>query len=215
MDDDDDEGGDGSLEGVQVQGRAWRRRDVATGGAGRRHGRRVGGHGLSGTLAGLLIVSVVATVLIGVRALRPEGGDDRSADGRNATVVRVVDGDTVVVRVGGSEEPVRLIGIDTPESVAENQPVECYGPEASERLGQLLPPGTAVRLARDVEPRDRYDRLLAYVYRADDDLLVNQDQVTRGYAEASEYPPNTALSATFTAAQRSAQASDVGMWATC
>src|SRR3546814_3636658 len=75
-------------------------------------------------------------------------------------VVRSVDGDTLVVDVGGSREDVRLIGIDTPESVARDRPVECFGPEAKEHMAELLPAGTAVRLERDVEARDRYGRLL-------------------------------------------------------
>jgi micrococcal nuclease len=144
-------------------------------------------------------------------------GEDRPdlPDPANATVVQVVDGDTLVAWIGGDEENVRLIGIDTPESVARNRPVECYSAEASQRLAELLPPGTPVRLERDIEPRDRYDRLLAYVYRADDGLLVNRDQVVNGFAEASEYPPNTALSADFTAAQHQARAAATGLWGVC
>ncbi|HEY8547400.1 MAG TPA: thermonuclease family protein, partial [Acidimicrobiales bacterium] len=83
-----------------------------------------------------------------------------------AVVVHVVDGDTLVVRFrGGGEARLRLIGIDTPESVATDRPNECFGQEASAALAALLPAGTPVRVERDVEPRDRYDRLLGYVYR--------------------------------------------------
>jgi micrococcal nuclease len=132
-----------------------------------------------------------------------------------AVVVRVVDGDTLVVDVGGHEEDVRLIGIDTPETVAPERPVECFGAEASERLAELLPAGTAVRLERDVEPRDRYDRLLAYVFRSDDGLFVNLAQVEGGFAEAMEYPPNTARRPELDAAERSARAAGAGLWGTC
>ena len=93
---------------------------------------------------------------------------DRSRDGPPgaATVVRAVDGDTLVVTLAtGGTETVRLIGVDTPETVAPRRPVECFGPEAAAALAALVPPGTEVRLSRDVEPRDRYDRLLAYVHR--------------------------------------------------
>src|SRR6476469_2975663 len=83
-----------------------------------------------------------------------------ATDGR-ATVTRVVDGDTIVVRIGGRDENVRVLGIDTPETHKPDTPVECYGPEASNRLVALLPAGTVVRLVRDVESRDRYGRLLA------------------------------------------------------
>ena len=75
-----------------------------------------------------------------------------------ATVVRAVDGDTLVVAVGGREERVRLIGIDTPESVAEDRPVECFGPEASARTAELLPPGTAVRLEREPDGEEEHHR---------------------------------------------------------
>ena len=79
----------------------------------------------------------------------------------HARVARVVDGDTVVVDLDGHERTVRLLGIDTPETHHPDRPVECHGPEAAARLGELLPPGTEVRLERDVEPLDRYGRLYA------------------------------------------------------
>jgi micrococcal nuclease len=145
-------------------------------------------------------------------------GRDRAPDAGPAgtgTIVRPVDGDTVVVLVGGAEEPVRLIGIDTPESVAPDRPVECYGPEAKARTAELLSPGTAVRLERDVEARDRYDRLLAYVIRADDDLLVNLVLVQEGYAESSAYPPNTARQGELDRAEREAKAAGRGLWPAC
>jgi endonuclease YncB( thermonuclease family) len=132
-----------------------------------------------------------------------------------ATVVRVVDGDTLVAEVGTGTETVRLIGIDTPESVAPHRAVECYGHEAATRLAALLPPGTPVRLTRDVEARDRYDRLLAYVFRAEDNLFVNRDQVARGFAEAKEYPPNTTRADDLEAAEASARTARAGMWGAC
>ena len=144
-------------------------------------------------------------------------GRDASAplpDG-TGTIVRPVDGDTVVVALGGAEEPVRLIGIDTPESVAQDRPVECYGPEAKERAAQLLPTGTVVRLERDVEARDKYDRLLAYVYRADDDLFINLLLVQEGYAESFPYPPNTAHQGALDQAEAEAKAADQGLWPIC
>src|SRR5690606_26099774 len=119
-------------------------------------------------------------------------------------VVRVVDGDTLVVELAGREVPVRLIGIDTPETVAPGRPVECYGAEASDHLRALAPAGTAVRLERDVEARDMYDRLLAYVYRSGDGLLLNRAQVDGGFAEADDHPPNTALRSELHAAEAAA-----------
>jgi micrococcal nuclease len=132
-----------------------------------------------------------------------------------ATIVRPVDGDTVVVRIGGAEERVRLIGIDTPESVSRQSPVECYGPEAKHRTAELLPAGTVVRLERDVEARDPYDRLLAYVTRVDDGVFVNLLLVSEGYADADPFPPNTAHQAEIARAQSEAQAQHRGLWPAC
>jgi micrococcal nuclease len=132
-----------------------------------------------------------------------------------AVVVHPVDGDTVVVRIGGAEEPVRLIGIDTPESVARDRPVECYGPEAKARTADLLPAGTVVRLERDVEARDRYDRLLAYVVRVADGALVNLLLVEEGYAESAPFPPNLAHQADLDAAEARARRDRRGLWPVC
>src|SRR4051794_29188124 len=101
--------------------------------------------------------------------------------GANATVTRVVDGDTVAVSTGNTKDKVRLIGIDTPEAVKPNTPVQCFALAASARTKALLPAGTPVRLVRDVDARDRYGRLLAYVYRASDKLFVNLALVRDGY----------------------------------
>jgi micrococcal nuclease len=163
---------------------------------------------------------LAATALLIFTVLRHDGiaiGGDHKApeDPAQAMIVRAVDGDTLVVQLGEAEEHVRLIGIDTPESVAPDQPVECYGPEASHRLAELLPVGTVVRLERDIEPRDQYDRLLAYVYRLDDNLLVNRDQVASGFAEAKEFPPNTALAGDLEAAEAAARSAGSGMWSAC
>ncbi len=161
-------------------------------------------------LAGLVAVAVVAFALA---TGTPRRGGGR-ADGE-AVVVRVVDGDTVVVEVGGAEENVRLIGIDTPESVARDRPNECFGIEASHRLAELLPPGTVVRLTRDVEPRDIYDRLLAYVQRQTDGLFINAAQVGDGYAVAKDYPPNTTYRADLERAEAAARAAGLGLWPAC
>lgn len=133
----------------------------------------------------------------------------------NAVVERVVDGDTVVVRVGDRSETVRLIGIDTPESVDRARPVQCYGAEASRRLAETLPVGTAVTLVRDIEPRDAYDRLLAYVVRSSDELFVNLDLVIAGYAAVLEYPPNVYYSDLLARAESAAIAAGRGLWGVC
>ena len=161
-----------------------------------------------------LAVLAAGWLVLGMPGL-DRGGGPGSGERGHATVVRVVDGDTLVVRVGGTEESVRLIGIDTPETVAPGRPVECYGAEASDHLEALTPAGTDVRLERDVEARDVYDRLLAYVYRAGDGLFVNRAQVEGGYAEAKDYPPNSAHRAELQQVQATARAGGTGLWGAC
>ncbi len=132
-----------------------------------------------------------------------------------ATVVEVVDGDTVVVDLAGRRETLRLIGIDTPETVDPDQPPECWGAEASAHTKALLPAGTAVRLTRDVEARDRYDRLLVYVERTEDGLFVNLDLVAGGWADDYPFPPNVAHQREFALAVSQARAEGLGLWGTC
>ena len=137
-----------------------------------------------------------------------------AGDGR-ATVIRVIDGDTIDVRIGGAEVHVRLLGIDTPETHKEDTPVECFGPEAAAHLAALLPAGTVVRLVRDVESRDRYDRLLAYVYRDRDSLFVDLAMVTDGYAGTLSISPNVAHRRELAAAVADARAAGRGLWKAC
>ena len=132
-----------------------------------------------------------------------------------ATVVEVVDGDTVVVDLSGQHETLRLIGVDTPETVDPDQPPECFGAEASAHTKELLPAGTEIRLTRDVEARDRYDRLLVYVERAEDGLFVNLDLVAGGWADDYPYPPNVAHQREFALAVSQARAEGLGLWTTC
>ena len=133
-----------------------------------------------------------------------------------AEITEVVDGDTVVVVFeGGRTESVRLIGIDTPEKPGGNLPAECFGAEASAFTSTLLPPGTPVLLTGGAETRDVYDRLLAYVHRGSDGLLVNMALAREGYAAALSIPPNTDYSAHFAAAVEAARAENLGLWAAC
>lgn len=143
------------------------------------------------------------------------GGASRATPPGTATVVRPVDGDTVLVDIDGTEEYVRFIGIDTPESVAQDRPKECFGPESKERTAALLPTGTVVRLERDVEARDRYGRLLAYVIRARDGMFVNLVLVEEGYAEARAYPPNLARQDDLDRAEATARSRRTGLWPAC
>ena len=108
------------------------------------------------------------------------------------TVSDVVDGDTIKVVARGFETSVRLIGIDTPETRDPSKPVQCHGPEASARAALLLPVGQRVRLVSDPtqETRDRYGRLLAYVYkprRSAAQGSVNFSLVRSGHAKVYVY----------------------------
>ena len=160
-------------------------------------------------------MSRLAVILMSILVTAGCGTSPRSGPVGAGVVVRPVDGDTVVVRVGGAEEAVRLIGIDTPESVAQDRPVECFGPEAKERLAAVLPAGTAVVLERDLEARDRYGRLLAYVVRAADGTLVNALLVEEGFAESSPYPPNVTRQPELDAAEARARRDQRGLWPVC
>lgn len=141
------------------------------------------------------------------------GAPATTTDGA-AVIEEVIDGDTVVVRIDGRTETVRLIGIDTPETKKPDTPIECYGPEATARTVEILPVGAPVRLERDIEARDTYDRLLAYVFR-DDGLFVNLELVAGGFARTLVIEPNDAYAPRFADAARAAAAEDRGLWGAC
>jgi micrococcal nuclease len=142
-------------------------------------------------------------------------GDDGSSDGDvSARVVRVVDGDTIVVSVDGREDRVRYIGVDTPESVKPGTPVQCFAKRASAENRRLVA-GRRVRLVADAEARDRYGRRLAYVYRADDGVLVNLALVRGGYARPLTIPPNVARAGEIASAAQAARRAGRGLWSAC
>ncbi len=155
-------------------------------------------------------LAALAVALAGCAAVGP-----RSLPPGEAVVERVVDGDTVVLDLGASEETARLIGVDTPETNHPTVGAECYGREASAHLERLLPGGTRVRVERDVEARDRYGRLLVYVHRADDGLFVNEAMVAEGFAAALTVPPNVAYADRFAALAADARRAGVGLWSAC
>jgi micrococcal nuclease len=131
-----------------------------------------------------------------------------------ARVVRVVDGDTVVVRTGGHDERVRYIGVDTPESVKPGTPVQCFAKAASAANRRLVQ-GQEVRLVLDSETRDGYGRTLAYVYRKSDGLFVNAELVRRGYAKPLTIPPNVAHALELRRLATAARRDGRGLWSRC
>ncbi|NLG69768.1 MAG: nuclease-like protein [Firmicutes bacterium] len=128
-----------------------------------------------------------------------------------ATVVRVVDGDTLVVWADGREETVRLIGVDTPETVHPTIGAQPGGPEASAFTRRLLPPGTRVTLELDVQQRDRYGRMLAYVYLPDGRML-NAELLRTGLAQLMTIPPKVGYVDLFVRLQREAREAGRGLW---
>lgn len=139
-------------------------------------------------------------------------GAESKAGGVSAIVTRVVDGDTVEVQLAGVEEDVRYIGVDTPESVAPGQPVECFGKEASERNRRLVE-GERVRLVFGAERRDQYGRLLAYVYLGD--TFVNATLIRRGLARTLAISPNTDFAGLFDRLEQRAANAGRGLWRAC
>lgn len=141
-----------------------------------------------------------------------------------AQVIRVVDGDTIKVDLEGQEESVRLIGIDTPESRPNDKAMRdsdrsgqdmaaivSQGMEATAFTRSRVGRGDLVRLETDVQPRDRYQRLLAYVWLSDGTML-NEAIVRAGYAQPRTYPPNVRYQNLFLEAARDARRNGRGLW---
>jgi len=133
----------------------------------------------------------------------------------SAKVLAVIDGDTIELRIGKQKEIVRLIGIDTPETVHPKKPVECFGPEASSYLTSLLPQGTTVTISRDIEARDYYGRLLLYIHRESDGLFVNRHLIETGHALAFPFKPNTRYAGEFASHSYAAREAGAGLWSAC
>jgi micrococcal nuclease len=131
------------------------------------------------------------------------------------SVVGVVDGDTIKVRAAGNIRTVRLIGVDTPETKDPNEPVGCYGPEASAYARKLLD-GQRVRLQADPSQDrvDRYGRTLAYVWLRNG-RMVNEELIRAGYGREYTYDKPYRHQHRFRTAQSKAKAADAGIWSHC
>lgn len=130
-------------------------------------------------------------------------------------VVRTVDGDTIRVDRNGEEIVIRFIGMDTPETVAPDRPVECFGPEASARTKELVE-GGQVWLEYDEASglTDKYDRTLAFVW-LDQQTMLNELLIAEGYAEEVTYTDGYAHQRDFQDAERAAQSAGLGLWGAC
>jgi micrococcal nuclease len=164
---------------------------------------------------------ILAAVLVVIAVSRGCGGDGGSAEPSgpvNVRVTHVVDGDTIDVRMsGGEEETVRYIGIDTPETVKPDTPVQCGGPQAHAVNERLVGDRTVI-LRFDAERRDVYGRLLAYVYRPRAEgrpLFVNAELVRRGLARTLTIAPNDSYAELFARLATAAGAAGRGLWGRC
>ncbi len=124
-------------------------------------------------------------------------------------VTRVVDGDTIEIEGG---QKVRYIGINTPETVDPRKPVQCFGAEAKKRNEELAQ-GKYVRLEKDVGDKDKYGRLVRYVYAGD--VFVNLVLVKEGFASSYTYPPDVKYQNQFLEAERKAREQKHGLWGAC
>jgi micrococcal nuclease len=158
--------------------------------------------------------SFVLLLLAALVLLRPweELGREERPASAWAYVSRVVDGDTVEVRLDGEEEDVRYIGVDTPETVKPDTPVQCFGPQASS-FNHRLVEDERVRLVFGVERRDVYGRLLAYVYL--DGHFVNAELVRRGLARTLTIPPNDRFAKKLKRLEIAAARAGRGLWGAC
>jgi micrococcal nuclease len=144
----------------------------------------------------------------------PDRAGTSSGLGSDGRVIRVVDGDTIEVRIGKVTRTVRYIGVDTPETVKPNEPIQCFGKQASAFNSRLVD-GRPVRLQYGPERRDRYGRLLAYVYLRGHSRSVNAEIVAGGYGRVLAIAPNTAHLRPYLRLERRARNQRLGMWASC
>jgi micrococcal nuclease len=159
------------------------------------------------------LVLLAAAALVLLRPWEPRaGGLETPPPSARAYVVRAVDGDTIQVRLGGRHEYVRYIGVDTPETVKPDTPVQCFGERAS-HFDKRLVTHRRVRLIFGVEPRDVYGRLLAYVYLGH--RFVNAQLVRRGLARTLTIPPNNRFAERFERLQTAAARAGRGLWGAC
>lgn len=160
-----------------------------------------------------LMVAVVAIIVLSIQYMTGSGPFKSSGfgntDAQTYKVLRVIDGDTIIVDKEGQSTRVRLIGVDTPETVKPNTPVQPYGKEASNFTKRHLT-NQKVRLEYDREEKDRYGRTLAYVWLGDE--LYNEKIVKEGLARAKFYRPNDKYQIRIEQAQKEAQKQQKNIW---
>jgi micrococcal nuclease len=169
------------------------------------------------TLIAVIAVIAIRSIMGDETDTEPPASQSEPSAARTlgGTVPRIVDGDTIKVELGDGElETVRYIGVDTPETVKPGEPVQCFGKAAS-AYNRRLVEGKRVRLQLGREQRDRYGRLLAYVFVRPGGAFVNALLVARGYARALTIPPNDLFANRFKRLARQAERRGLGLWSAC
>ena len=154
---------------------------------------------------GIVIAVITSFVFTGIASQK---APSIPSTAEKALVARVIDGDTIQLADG---RKVRLIGVDTPETVHPQKEVEYYGKEASDFTKSMLE-GKEVYLEYDIQPTDKYGRTLAYIWLSDG-TLFNELLVLKGFAQVATFPPNVKYVERFTAAQKQAIEANAGLWA--
>lgn len=155
-------------------------------------------------------------IVAALAACAPDQASSPQVEGKMARVTRVVDGDTVVLEDG---QRLRYIGVDTPEEFDRRKPVQCFAKEAAEANRRLVE-GKLIAYTHDVHERDRYGRLLGYVWLLDGrqgtmGTFVNEKLIRDGDAFAWAYGKDTSKSELFAAAEADAKAHHRGLWSAC
>jgi micrococcal nuclease len=165
---------------------------------------------------------VAAALVLGTGLAACSGGAPSDAPSEqplvlSGTVDRVVDGDTIVARVGGRRLRVRLLGVDAPETAVGRGSAECYGVEATDATRSILPRGARIVLRTDATQgrEDRFGRLLAEVALAGDTRTVNESLVASGSAKVFRGDGRARLQPSLREEERRARRDGLGIWAEC
>lgn len=167
----------------------------------------------------MIIIAAVCVYFFGGNVIS-DNSDDSNGEFISGFIARVVDGDTAVIRVNGEERRVRFLGVDTPETVHPNKPVQYYGKEASNFSKESLT-GKNVWLEYDASPTDRYGRHLAYIWTSRPksitestmrDSMFNAKLLLGGYAKVMIIKPNGKYADLFRKFEAEAKSSKRGLW---
>jgi len=161
--------------------------------------------------AGILIIFGVLIILVREYEWKEKISQTPEIWGQ-AELVRVVDGDTVVVNLAGKEEKIRIIGINTPESVKPHSPVECFGKEAAEHITELLSQKKVLKIETDPtqDTRDRHGRLLAHIFI--DEVNIAEHMISDGYAYEYTYRDPYIYQTQYKDVENQARRLEKGLW---